>query len=759
MELQSDFTGNRQQVLCIDSRNHHFLDLLKKHLKKYDNDVYISPRLPANISKFNLFFIVNNPDLIDTFTNHPYEKLIFLFTNKKKEAERLSEFVLKYHKPNIKVINLEDPHDITQADIDSIVWFVFSRSDEHFLNIKNEKIKTHAPSAPIKTRPKLNLTYFIKPRRTITYGLLAILVFHLLFFVPLLFASFLHYRAVKSISTKDFATTNFYLEQSGDFLSTAKNLYAPVRPTFLLFALVVYPDNLIEINERSHHALQTSLQLAKQGSLISSLIFKKDKTPEEKQQMVTAFGGVGEEAGTLEDDLASIYQKFPTFTLHLRQEKEKLKTNLNLLTTYKKFLPFIGDIMAQNAEKKYLLLFANNMELRPGGGFIGSYAIVRVKDLSIQELKVYDVYDADGQLKIHIPPPKPIEKYLSQPHWFLRDSAFSGDFFENYTQALGFLQKEMGETGFDGGVLITTSAIQNILAAAGNLYIPDFKEIVNKDNFYLKAQIYAEKEFFPGSQQKKRFLSAVLDQLLISTDSISPAVFLEMLQKSLNEKQIVAYSNNTSVQNLIDSQYWSGRTILPNCTTAQPNCVTDYLYPLEANLGVNKANFFVSRSISLAVTLSPDGTISNHLTVQLKNDSLYDVFPGGSYKNYFQVLLPINASVKTITRNGSLIEDFDETNTSYHTIGFFTEIKPQTSATIDIQYQLGTQLKTGNGIYQLVVQKQIGTGNSDFNLQISLPKNMYIVNQNFSPLVKEHTIVYNTNLSSDKIFFIDLIKE
>ena len=33
------------------------------------------------------------------------------------------------------------------------------------------------------------------------------------------------------------------------------------------------------------------------------------------------------------------------------------------------------------------------------------------------------------------------------------------------------------------------------------------------------------------------------------------------------------------------------------------------------------------------------------------------------------------------------------------------------------------------------------------------------MNQNFSPVVKDGEMIYNTNLSTDKIFLVELIKE
>ncbi|MFZ1654590.1 MAG: DUF4012 domain-containing protein, partial [Candidatus Moraniibacteriota bacterium] len=42
-------------------------------------------------------------------------------------------------------------------------------------------------------------------------------------------------------------------------------------------------------------------------------------------------------------------------------------------------------------ERVFLVLFQNNMELRPGGGFIGSFGILKVKDGSITDFSSNDV--------------------------------------------------------------------------------------------------------------------------------------------------------------------------------------------------------------------------------------------------------------------------------------------------------------------------------------------------------------------------------
>jgi len=112
---------------------------------------------------------------------------------------------------------------------------------------------------------------------------------------------------------------------------------------------------------------------------------------------------------------------------------------------------------------------------------------------------------------------------------------------------------------FAGAILLTTTAIQNIIEAFGNVYIPDYEENVNKDNFYIKAQLYSEKDFFPGSTQKKSFLGSVARQILINIENVPSIQLFKKFKKSLDEKQIVIYFDSQKIQSQFDSLYWSAR--------------------------------------------------------------------------------------------------------------------------------------------------------------------------------------------------------
>src|SRR3989344_942372 len=659
MQLVTETSENPLKILIVARAHNQIVSVLKKKLGDFQADIFMTTKRVANFSKYDVCFFVDYEDIIpNEFDDSPQKRIVYILFNENKVAQTLSNFVYEHKLHHIKIINWEPKKENLEKDIDTILWFAFSRSEDIFLHIYHENLtSSHKKKSNKKfVFPKLSFRSFFKPKNLVVLGIAFILLAQILFLPPLIIASWFHYQAGKSVQSASDENAEKYTNIGGSSLSIASTLYSIPRPLLHFFSLGIYVDNLFQVNTSAHTVLESLLKVKKEGALFTELLTIPDKTPDwtegltDMKKTLTHASATVEGITALEDHIDNI---------------------------------FAGDI-----EKKYLLLFANNMEIRPGGGFIGSFAIAKVKDYSITDLKVYDVYDAAGHLKVKIDPPAPIVDYLNQTHWFLRDSAFEPDFLKNYEQAKQFLVLELNEDDFDGGLLITTTAIQHILYAMDKLYVPDYQETITKDNFYIKAQLYAEDNFFPGSLKKKKFLGSVMNQMMLNLQNSSYPTLFSMIQKSLNEKQIVMYSDDSKLQALLEQNYWAGQTLTPKCSLDDSiNCVLDYVFSYDANLGVNKTNF------------------------------------------------------------------------NYKKVGFLLNVQPQSESTVEIVYELPTTIIAGEGVYQLIVQKQIGSPNYDFNLEFSFPDNLTIKNKNFSPLVKENNIHYNTSVSSDKIFVIEFSKK
>lgn len=752
MEFISEPTEKKQYVLIVDNKSTHLANLLQSELKKFSSEVYITPQIPIAFEKFNYAFFINQKNALKKINFNQRQKVIFIFINQKTAAQNALKTIHR-QSLNVKIISCQSSQ-IDKQELEKILWFSFSNSTETFLSITSLKSSVKK-ERPISNRWDWSQT--ITRRRIIIVGFLIFILVHLLMIPFLALSSYLYYKSGISLKQNNIQQSERFLSYADTSLNLAKSLYQPVRPSYSFFSLALYPDNVFDINEKTKSVIHNSVTIYQNANQIFQSILKKNKTAEDKQLLEIRLNKMKEDLNNLQDDLLLLTQKLPNSPKKLNALKSQLSDIATLVEKGKKIVPHLDNILAKNGQKKYLLLFANNMELRPGGGFLGSFGILTMRDLTLDSIQIYDVYDADGQLAVHIDPPDPIRKYLHQPHWFLRDSAFSSDFYENYNEAKFFLSQELGLTDFSGGILLTTTSIQNILEAYGNIYLPDFNENVNKDNFYIKAQLYAEKDFFPGSIQKKNFLGNLAKQILINLDTVSAPLLIKQLEKSLDEKQIVMIVDDQDVQNVIDSLYWAGKTITPRCTEEKPNCVLDYIFPVDANLGINKANFFIRRNITQKIKIDSEGTVTNSFVIKIQNDSANDVFPGGTYKDYFQLFLPLDSQINSITKDGTLVENVDQRQTEFKIIGFYFELPPQKSLEIQVTYQLPQKLLRGSNTYQLVWQKQTGSQNSDLDLEISLPENISLLRQNFSPLVKDSRIFYNTSLNADKIFLIELI--
>ena len=747
--------GERQKYLIVDPTGTAYTLELKKILKQYDADVYISPVAPPNTKRFAVCFFINESDkVIRGYSTSTDSKYIFIFLTNRKRAEKYADRFKKHAIQNSRVVYA--PNKLPEPDeVEKMIWFVSTPSNEWLLTMHRYSYADEMPQKKkrsIITKPtfrKLHIAIFV---------MIAIFILHTIFIVPLARSSLFEYRSLQSLQKGDIKTVKSYLPKIESSLSLSNNLYSIVRPTYHFFSLAEFPDNIMQINESGLRVLKTSVPLVEEGASFASLLFQENEDVLDLEIVKRKQADLTRHVEELHKELSFLHVKIPGWNQDLKKHKAQMSDIIETLEITKKILPHLDEILAADGSKKYLLLFANNMELRPGGGFIGSFGILNVERFKIKTLTVYDVYDADGQLNAHIPPPEPIRQYMQQPHWFLRDSAFSPDNYENYLSAVKFLDREMGFKDFDGGVLITTSAIQTILGNVGPIYVSEFKESISKDNFYLKAQLYSEKDFFPGSIQKKSFLSSVADSLLLHLEDSPSIGALEGLLKALNEKQMAVYFEETELQDLSDSLYWTGKVISPRCTVTTSTCALDYLFAYDANLGVNKANFFVTKSESLHVTFDKEGNVDHKLRIIIRNNSPNEVFPGGVYKNYFQVLLPPTANITSITRNQKTVDRYDEILERYKKIGFYIEVPPSDITDIVIKYRQRNLIPEGKSVYQLVVQKQLGSPDYDFELSVKLPAPIYLLNKNFSALVKDNAILYNTSIKADKIFLIELLR-
>lgn len=465
-----------------------------------------------------------------------------------------------------------------------------------------------------------------------------------------------------------------------------------------------------------------------------------------------------------------IYNKERSTPIIPSSISKKISDVINISSATIDFWP---DILGFNGEKTYLILFQNNMELRPGGGFIGSYGILTFNKGKVQSFKIYDVYDADGQLKAHIEPPFAIRRYLPSVHWYLRDSNFNVDFSKGAVASAIFLNSEMHQQ-VDGIIGVDLSFIKNLLLITGPITVSDYKETVNADNFYQITQSHAEKDFFPGSTQKKDFLKSFYNSLqasLSENNSISYLSLFNTFANSIYEKHVLFAFNNPNEQALFSVNGWSSSLV--DDRKNEPENLNDFIGINEANLGANKVNYYISRSISQKVNISKEGVVSEELNIALKNTADAQMKERGAYKNYLRIIVPKNTKLTKITidekeqkiidaivdpavyekknfATPSALEVYKERQVENDIYGFLVNLEAQALKTIKIEYELDKKVDLSKeSLYSLKFFKQPGIDFIPFEFSLSYPEDLRVVTVSQDVKQDMEKVFYSKQITRD----------
>ncbi len=441
--------------------------------------------------------------------------------------------------------------------------------------------------------------------------------------------------------------------------------------------------------------------------------------------------------------------------------KTKLDQQAQLIEKGRVVATILPSIIGKNDKKTYLVLFQNNNELRPTGGFIGSYARIDFEGGKLKRLEVNDIYAIDGQLNLHVEPPKEIKEDLGQKDWFLRDSNWEPDFPTAARQAAWFYTKETGVRA-DGVIALDLKAIENLLSVMGPLDIADYNEKVTSENLFATSIAHAETGFFPGSQSKKNFLTALanqlFDKLFFLPNQNWPGI-VSSLDKSLAQKHFMIYLDDPKLFSYMASQNWAG--VLPRPDTAKEGSLNDFLAVVEANLGANKSNYYVDRNYQLDTTIGKEGEITHRLKINYTNRSPANTWPAGTYKNRVRVYLPFGAKLSRALVDKEDITGKVTTFADYGRAGYslLISIDPKQTKSIVLDYSLGQSLSFVKNMasYRLDVIKQAGTSSDPIQWRLTYPLNYKIeanTGQNIGP--QEHTI--STDLSTDRSFQVTFTK-
>jgi len=315
----------------------------------------------------------------------------------------------------------------------------------------------------------------------------------------------------------------------------------------------------------------------------------------------------------------------------------------------------LKELLGATQDKRYLLVFQNNSELRASGGFLGSYALVDIRNGKIRNLEVPGggSYDTEGAMSVLVAAPKPL--WLVNPLWHFWDANWWADWPTTAKNLMWFYEKSDGPT-VDGVISVTPTVVENLLKITGPIDLTkEYGLTIDADNFLDVTQKIVEQknlaktnpEAIIGIPASSTVVSSdlpikqgldlnsnnkpkkIIGDLMAKIFEILPkklskeslAQILGLFESSLSEKQVLFYFKDPGLEAEVSSRNWGGEI---------KDTTRDYLMVVNTNIAGQKSDLMMTEKINHLSEVSSDGSIINTLTITrthngVKNEAMTGV--------------------------------------------------------------------------------------------------------------------------------------
>jgi hypothetical protein len=429
----------------------------------------------------------------------------------------------------------------------------------------------------------------------------------------------------------------------------------------------------------------------------------------------------------------------------------QLDENFDLLSAGIQLLQAAPTLLGNGQVKNYLILAQNRDELRATGGFISGIGLVTLQDGKIQQFSLDDSYAIDDLTKNYPSPPEALKRFMLADYWVPRDANWSPDFPTAARQAQELYSLSTG-VEIQGVIAFNQLAVQSILEATGPVEVPGTNEPVSAQN----VENYMRQAWAPTPEQglsqewwahRKDFMqqlgTVIIEQAFNLSDSQQLTSLAKVMLDLLNQGQLLVYFNDASAQAALEESSLTGAVHPGN---------GDYLYLVDSNVGFNKMDSVIQRSVTYQVDLSDVQQPTGMVTLVYQNAGKGDApcqqvasYGNGTYQDmqqrcywdYWRVYTPQGTRLLSSTAQpvqasellngqgwpGQVESLAGEADTQV--FAGMLVLPLSSSAQFDLAYGLpGSILQpagTGQIAYSLLVDVQPGLRGLPFKLEISLP--------------------------------------
>lgn len=384
--------------------------------------------------------------------------------------------------------------------------------------------------------------------------------------------------------------------------------------------------------------------LSEAGRYITSGLTELDKetTPADKLRTLNAYLGLA--LPHLDRATEAIAKLSPdAIPGEYRETLEMAKSELPRLTEgvheAHDITGFLAAVVGSERPQRYLVVFQNNNELRPTGGFIGTFALVDVNrgEIVNMEMPGGGSYDLQGSLTEKVISPRPL--HLINPKWEFQDANWSPDFPTSAAKLSWFYEKSGGPT-VDGVIAVNATVMERLLAVLGPVEMTEYGVTLSTENFIEETQREVELDYDQEENKPKQILADMAPILLERATNASRDDYLGImtaLYESFRVKDVQLWFTDAELQNDAIAFGWGG-DIKPT-----PG---DYLQIVHTNIAGQKTDAVMEESVNHSTKILADGSAIVTLTIRRKhNGEKGALFSGVRNVDYLRVYVPLGSTL------------------------------------------------------------------------------------------------------------------
>jgi lipopolysaccharide/colanic/teichoic acid biosynthesis glycosyltransferase len=423
----------------------------------------------------------------------------------------------------------------------------------------------------------------------------------------------------------------------------------------------------------------------------------------------------------------------------------------------------IPGMFGAESPRTWVIAAENTAELRGRGGYPGSLGTA-VADQGRLTLGDFTATADLPELKPQTGPGVP-EEYLQHYSRLAGTTAWqnltmSPNFSSGARLLLGNLATSAGIHA-DGVISMDPKALEYLLDITGPVKVQGVSFPISKENVVDWSLNGAYFQFDKSNNARREALSdvarTVWERLIGATD-LDTKKLAEALGKAISERRIVIYSSDALEESLIK------RLGIGGDLTNPPG---DYFLVLGQNLGENKMDYYLKRSISYKGGVRNDGSVRSTLDVTVEN-TLQPGAPVPGYiggarprinlseraaRTYLSMYIPRNAVLLGVKIDGKQTTQIDDRiELGKRLIVANLDVAAGAKRHVVLDYRIPRALVDGK--YRLSVQNQATVNADNVSVEVRAPKKATIEKR--EGFYRGSTLNWSGPVSSNMSFSADL---